>query len=688
MTLPEGTQISHYRLERLIGQGGMGAVHQAHDLTLGRPVAIKILHAHYASQPAFQERFAQEARAIAQLDHPSIVKVHDFGLEAGLAYMVMEYVSGGSLATYLGQLEQANQLLHLEESLRLLAQVAEALGYAHRRGMVHRDVKPDNILLKPLDEPPAGETLPLRVVVTDFGLVKLLNAASATQPGVFMGTLAYMAPEQVLEQGVDGRADLYALGVILYQLTTGHLPFTPTSPTDAVLKHLHTIPPSPAAVRPGLPAMVVGLIETAMAREPERRYQTGEALARAMRQVADRLQSGEHPIAAPAGSTISLMTQLGKRTPAGAGDSPPSPVTPTPPPAETAAPPVDSSDVSLALNPALLTIAPGLTARATLTVTQTAGAPRLVTLQVSGVPETWVQLTLTNPGLETGTPLVIPLTVTIPPDAPLPAGRQAWAIQALDATTGQLVGTAQGWFQTPAQAAFRVELLSPTVRPGQAWEVAIHNQGNTPGRYSVHVQDSSDQVRSANQPPLEVAPGAQGVVRLVLETPHSHPLLGRTRRYPFQVVVTPADAPPATAPRHPFAGSTPLLADGRAGGGRPAAVVGVAGSFCPPTAAGRRRRQCHAHCRSNGPIDGDAGPCAHCHNAPYRHDHPHPHQPATHPGHHPTRNRSARDHPPHPGWQAGGLEQHPPLSGPLHRLHHSRLGWQRRSQRCLAAGLG
>ncbi|MCI0396959.1 MAG: serine/threonine protein kinase, partial [Chloroflexi bacterium] len=288
-----GQQIENYRIDALLGEGGMGAVYKAFDVNLARPVALKVMHAHLASQPEFQRRFLQEAQAAARLDHPSIVKIHTFGGRQGLFYMVMEFVAGASLAGYIRQLQQSGQVIKLSETLLILAQVADALGYAHRRGVVHRDVKPDNALLKPIEEADQGGGLPVRAVVTDFGLAKLLEGGMQTQTGTFMGTLPYMSPEQCLNKELDGRSDLYSLGIMLYQLTTGQLPFDIKSPTDAVLKHLNEPPPEPQNIRPGLPAGVAGIIKKAIAKEPAARYQSGEELAAALRQAAAGLTDAD-----------------------------------------------------------------------------------------------------------------------------------------------------------------------------------------------------------------------------------------------------------------------------------------------------------------------------------------------------------------------------------------------------------
>jgi eukaryotic-like serine/threonine-protein kinase len=204
------TIAQRYRVDALLGDGGMGAVYRAYDVNLDRPVALKLMHAHFARQPEFQSRFTREAQTIAQLDHPSIVRVYDFGKsEAGL-YLSMEYLSGGSLRAHLQRLQMQKKYLPLVQTFQIGVQMAEALHYAHGKGIVHRDVKPGNIILKKLARPDEAGELPFRAVLTDFGLVKLLEGDRMTQSGTALGTPTYMSPEQCYGEKIDGRSDLYS----------------------------------------------------------------------------------------------------------------------------------------------------------------------------------------------------------------------------------------------------------------------------------------------------------------------------------------------------------------------------------------------------------------------------------------------------------------------------------------------
>ena len=307
-----GQQIENYRIDGVIGEGGMGTIYRATDVNLMRPVAVKVMHQELAEDVTFQSRFLQEARAAARLDHPSIVRIYHFGREPGLLYIVMELIDGLSLGAYLRQLARLNQVVRLEETLSLVAQAADALGYAHRQGVIHRDVKPDNILVKRLDRTDRPGDPPLRAMVTDFGLAKLLEADQDTQTGLLMGTLPYMSPEQVLDLPLDGRSDIYSLGVVLYQLATGKLPLDIRSPEQAIQAHQYEEIITPREMHAGVPAGVEAIILRALNRRPENRYQTAEELAADLRRTAATLGNQEaRAFAEDSDSTIvSMVTEF------------------------------------------------------------------------------------------------------------------------------------------------------------------------------------------------------------------------------------------------------------------------------------------------------------------------------------------------------------------------------------------
>lgn len=273
-----------YRLESLLGDGGMGTVYRAYDVNLDRQVALKLMHAHFARQEEFRARLIQEARTAAQLDHPSVVQIYDFGDSPEGLFIAMEYVNGGSLRDHLRRLQRMRKFLPLAQSLQIGVHIAEALNYAFLRGIVHRDIKPGNIMLKRLNRPDEPDEQPFRALLTDFGLVKLQEGSQLTQSGTTLGTPTYMSPEQCKGETLDGRADLYALGVVLYELFTNKLPFEFKTLSEAIAVHSRgEMPPPAREVRSDIPTIIDTILMRSLAKNPDDRYANGAEMADALR---------------------------------------------------------------------------------------------------------------------------------------------------------------------------------------------------------------------------------------------------------------------------------------------------------------------------------------------------------------------------------------------------------------------
>ena len=260
-----------YEIESEVGRGGMSVVYRARDLRLNRSVAIKVLPPQLAYDPAIRTRFTREAQTSAHLSHPHIVPIYDVGEHEGIAYFVMSMVTGGNLGSHLAH--EPRQPIN--EVRRILAEIADALAYAHLRGVIHRDIKPDNILL----DGNSG-----RAMVTDFGIARAMEGGTRlTATGIAVGTPTYMSPEQAEgDREIDGRSDIYSLGVVAYQMLTGRVPFTGGNSMALLLKHVTERPRPVAELRPETPRVLREVIERALAKSPEDRWPTATALREAL----------------------------------------------------------------------------------------------------------------------------------------------------------------------------------------------------------------------------------------------------------------------------------------------------------------------------------------------------------------------------------------------------------------------
>ena len=262
-----GKNLGKYQIRQEIGRGGMGAVYRAYDPGLEREVAIKVLAPHLTWESHFVDRFRREAQMVAALNHPNIVIIHAIGEQGGFHYLVMDLVVGEPLSTLI----RRHGPLPPAQVARILSQVADALDYAHSRGLIHRDVKPGNILVDSED----------RVTLTDFGIARAVEGTRLTMTGMSLGTPQYMSPEQIVGNPVDARTDVYSLGVVLYEMLTGRVPFTADTPVAVMHMQTNTPPPSPRTHMPSLPREVEQVVLRALAKDPGARYSSAGALARA-----------------------------------------------------------------------------------------------------------------------------------------------------------------------------------------------------------------------------------------------------------------------------------------------------------------------------------------------------------------------------------------------------------------------
>ena len=293
-----------YELTHLIARGGMAQVYRAVDLQLDRPVALKVLFPELSVDRTFVERFRREAQAAANLSHPNIVPVFDWGEDDGSYFIVMEFIDGRALSAVL----RDPTPLSAVQIATIGAGVAAALAFAHRHGVVHRDVKPGNVLITPDGD----------VKVTDFGIARAVNTEeSLTQTGAVMGTAAYFSPEQAEGKGVDSRSDIYSLGVVLYEMAVGRPPFTGDSPVAVASKHVRDTPVLPRAANPAVPAALEAVIMKAMAKDPDDRYRSAEELRADLLRFADGrpVEAGDPGVTsmmAAVGATQAIATSTGR----------------------------------------------------------------------------------------------------------------------------------------------------------------------------------------------------------------------------------------------------------------------------------------------------------------------------------------------------------------------------------------
>jgi hypothetical protein len=361
-----GKQFGPYQIVAPLGEGGMAAVYKAYQPSTERLVALKILPRHFGQDPQFVARFEQEAKILANLQHPHILPVFDYGQAEGYAYIVMPFLQSGTLAGLM-----RGRPLALAQIRRIIAQVGDALDYAHSRGLIHRDVKPSNVLLDERDN----------CLLSDFGIAKMVeSSAHLTATGGFIGTPAYMSPEQGLGHKIDHRSDIYALGIILYEMATGRVPYRAETPMATVVKHINDPLPIPRQVNPDLPEALERIMLRALAKQPEDRYGTAGDMVQAIRATIPESPEEMTTAVAVAPATT---PDLGRQTPG-----------PETPPSGTMT---------------VATPRPGQSSRFRWWLAGAAGLLLVVVVGAIGL--------LARPGPEPGTPTTAPLESSLPAEA-------------------------------------------------------------------------------------------------------------------------------------------------------------------------------------------------------------------------------------------------------------------------------
>ena len=276
-----------YVIEEMLGQGGMSAVYKATDPNLKRVVAIKVIHSHLSDNPDFVRRFEEEASSVAQLRHHGIILVHDFNKdeELDLYYMVLEFVPGETIQDHLKRLNDQGRKLSVSKAMEYMANICDAVDYAHQRGMIHRDIKPANLML----------TTSGQAILMDFGIAKIVGGTRHTATGAVVGTAMYMSPEQIKGEQPDRRSDIYSLGVTLFEMLSGKPPFDADSAMTLMMMHINDPVPNPQKLNPEVPEALVDVVNKALEKDPADRYQTAAQMAAALRNVLAGRAAGPVP---------------------------------------------------------------------------------------------------------------------------------------------------------------------------------------------------------------------------------------------------------------------------------------------------------------------------------------------------------------------------------------------------------
>lgn len=294
------TLSGRYRIEAMLGQGGMSAVYKANDPNLKRVVAVKLIHPHLSSDPSFVLRFESEASAVASLRHPNIVQVYDFNNDGGVYYMVLEFIPGETLQDRMKRLADVGRQLPIEEAVKFTANISDAVGYAHQRGLVHRDIKPANIMLDVQGQ----------AILMDFGIVKIMGGDSHTSTGAVVGTARYMSPEIIRGEVADHRSDIYSLGVTLYEMLSGRPPYVADSAMTLMMMHLNDPVPNVRNFRQEIPGELADILDKCLAKDRNQRYQSATELSADLRRALNPSSSKTFPRVAGVGQMQTIAGKL------------------------------------------------------------------------------------------------------------------------------------------------------------------------------------------------------------------------------------------------------------------------------------------------------------------------------------------------------------------------------------------
>ena len=575
-----GQTLGRYKITSLLGEGGMGAVYKARDDMLKRDVAIKVMNPQYARIGNFQERFLQEARTVARISHPGVVQVYDFSQEQAQLYIVMEFIPGKSLKQTLTEMRARGAWVSLTEAVEIVRQVAVAIDYAHNQGVLHRDIKPDNIMLRPEQ----SEGLPYRPVITDLGLAKLSGGEVETAVGTSLGTPAYMSPEQTLGKPVTPASDVYSLGILLFELSTARLPFPAKNLTEALKAHTQQPPPAPRSIRSEIPQSLESIILKCLEKDPANRYPHAAALAQALENAlpaATRI--GPAPVAGgvPAASTGTQVQEEPSPAPAKPASKPVSPARPSAARAGTAGAGTagDASTDQIQVTPeggrtqfypapksgSSLTIGRG--EDNTIVLSDSQASRTHARIEFDGQAYRIVDLKSRNGTFLEDAKLLPGIPEPWPPEKALRIGA-TWlrlARAQVSDRTAFVPASALPKEEAPAGRSggqSRLELLLDrdqlSVEPGKIITLAVTmlNQGSVVDHFSPRIEGIPAEWVTNQPPTVQLMPGSQQVATFTISPPRTP--ASRAGSYPIKVRAISRDAPDRSAEARATLAVTPF----------------------------------------------------------------------------------------------------------------------------------
>lgn len=516
-----GQTLGRYEMISFLGEGALGAVFKARDPDLQREVAIKIIQPALAGRAGFAENFTNAARAAARLDHPNLVQVFDSGQARNFYYLVMEYIPGDNLEQILKELKEGGRWILLREAVLLVRQLALALAYVQGQDVPPRTLKPGNVKFKPVQ----GDRLPYLPVLADLGLEAIFD----TRYSGDVAALAYLSPEAVQGQSTGPRSDVYSLGVLLFELATGQLPFPIQNLDEAVRYHSRQPVPPPLAIRPDLPEPLAQLMLKAMQKKPEDRFASPAELASELDNITPLVETLETPPPAYELS-VSLVPSFRKSLEEERRAYAYEAQAPQPSPAEKA-------PVEMILENAQLSVEPGSSGTTRVLLLYQGAAQAQFRLSAEGMPSSWITLAPQVVQVNPGERKEARLTIRPPRSSHSQAGRYPITIRANNLQEPRSVTEARGTLTVTAFSSFNSELYPRSMQPGELGQVSISNLGNVPETFTLYLGDPQGELAfTPPRAPLRLAEGQSGQAefRIGLRQPY---WFGAERDLPFDLQV-------------------------------------------------------------------------------------------------------------------------------------------------------